>query len=72
MGVCVSKSPPCIVWWNGYLNGAGEAVLESMADTVAGDDDLEGWGLDRFIDDDLSATGGEPFRAAEGLAGPER
>ena len=69
MGVCVSKSPPCIVWWKGYLNDAGEAVPEPMADTAAGDDDLEDWGLESLIDDDLPATGGEPFR---GLANPER
>ena len=43
-----------------------------MADTVAGDDDSEDWGLESLVDDNLSAKGGESFRGDKGLADPER
>lgn len=42
-----------------------------MADTVAGDDDLDDWGLEIF-DDFPSAIGGERFPGVGGLADSER
>lgn len=43
-----------------------------MGDTVAGDGDLDEWGLEIFDDDLLSVVGGELFPGGVKLADPKR
>ena len=65
----MSKSPFCI--WYGYPNETGESVLDSIADPVTGDADLDARGLVTFDEDFLSSTAGELLRDGEGLAEPD-